>query len=409
MHQYGMHDNGWLMNSSTGRAALALMAEGYTFDLISDAQIELLRMERGALLAPGGRYRLIVVPAVKRMPVTTLAKLSQLQRRGAELVFESLPADVPGLAHLDARRAELRKLLAQPLLLKSVATHGLSVELAARKVRREPAASAGLAFVRRARADGCDYFIANLAAKAFDGWLELGTPAASALLLDPLSARIGVAATQRADSGNTRVYLQLESGESMMVRTRNVPVPAKMPAWPYVARVSPALGLEAGWQVDFIKGGPALPRPAQLQKLASWTGLDDPDAQRFAGTARYSIQFDAPANAADDWLLELGDVRESARVSLNGRPLANAWSLPFSVRLGASLRPKGNELKIEVSNLPANRIRDLDMRKVDWKIMQDINLASIRYKALDASGWELAPSGLLGPVRLVPLKVVSPR
>jgi hypothetical protein len=111
---------------------------------------------------------------------------------------------------------------------------------------------------------------------------------------------------------------------------------------------------------------------------------------------------------ADAWLLDLGDVREAARVSLNGQEVGRAWSLPFALRLPA-LRPKGNVLEIEVTNLPANRIRDLDLRKVDWKVMKEINLVDLRYKPFDASGWQVAPSGLLGPVRLVPLEVVRPR
>jgi hypothetical protein len=57
-----------------------------------------------------------------------------------------------------------------------------------------------------------------------------------------------------------------------------------------------------------------------------------------------------------------------------------------------------NSLDIEVSSLSANRIRDLDIRKVDWKIMRDINLASLKYGKFDASGWALTPAGLLGPV-----------
>jgi hypothetical protein len=78
------------------------------------------------------------------------------------------------------------------------------------------------------------------------------------------------------------------------------------------------------------------------------------------------------------------------------------------LRLGP-LKPRGNVLEVEVSNMPANRVRDLELRKVDWKIMKDINLASLRYRALDAARWQPAPSGLLGPVRLVPLELVSPR
>ena len=63
-----------------------------------------------------------------------------------------------------------------------------------------------------------------------------------------------------------------------------------------------------------------------------------------------------------------------------------------------------NKLEIEVTNLSANRIRDLDIRQVDWKIFHEINFVSHDYKKFDASQWPLTPSGLLGPVRLTPMK-----
>ena len=68
------------------------------------------------------------------------------------------------------------------------------------------------------------------------------------------------------------------------------------------------------------------------------------------------------------------------------------------------LKATGNVLSIEVTNLAANRIADMDRRKVEWKIFKNTNLVNIRYKPFDASGWPLMDSGLLGPVRLVPLK-----
>jgi hypothetical protein len=71
--------------------------------------------------------------------------------------------------------------------------------------------------------------------------------------------------------------------------------------------------------------------------------------------------------------------------------------------VGGLLRPGRNTIALEVTNLAANRVRDLDRRKVDWKIMREINFVNINYKPFDASGWELTPSGLLGPVTLVPL------
>jgi hypothetical protein len=88
--------------------------------------------------------------------------------------------------------------------------------------------------------------------------------------------------------------------------------------------------------------------------------------------------------------------------------LGTAWSLPFRVRLGA-LEKRGNVLEIEVTNLAANRIRDLDVRKVPWKAMHDANLLSVKYRPFDAASWEIEPAGLPGPVRLVPLGLVSPR
>jgi hypothetical protein len=72
---------------------------------------------------------------------------------------------------------------------------------------------------------------------------------------------------------------------------------------------------------------------------------------------------------------------------------------PFRVVLG--VLPEGeSELEIEVSSTAENRIRDLDRRKVEWKIFHNINFVNIDYRPFDASGWPLHAAGLLGPVRL---------
>jgi hypothetical protein len=144
-----------------------------------------------------------------------------------------------------------------------------------------------------------------------------------------------------------------------------------------------------------------LPASFGTDTLVSWTERGDAEGRRFAGTARYSVRFDAPGEASS-YLLDLGKVAESARVRLNGHELGILFARPFCVETGA-LRPTGNELEIEVTNLSANRIRDLDVRHVPWKVFQDINFVGIDYRPFDASGWPLKPSGLLGPVRLRPL------
>ena len=407
MEQYGVHENKWLTDSATGRLAAKLLQAGYAFDFVSDAQLTQVKVSDGMFIAPGGgRYRALVVPGARRISVETLARLRELAKRG-RVIIESLPQDVPGLSRLEARRTELRGLVTSPALTLAVAGNDVVPVLVKHGVPQEPAALAGLAHIRRASAAGHDYFFANLTGQAFDGWLQLGTPGESATILDPLTGLAGAAAVKRTAKEKLSVYLQLASGESTIVRTYRAKSPrSRALPWAYT-KAAAGIPLKGEWNLEFIKGGPALPGPARMNTLSSWTMLDDPEAKRFAGTARYRLVFDAPAQRADAWELALGDVRETARVTLNGKRLATAWSLPFKVRLDA-LEARGNVLEIEVTNLPANRIRDLDMRKVPWKIMRDANIVTVKYRPFDAAAWEVEPAGLLGAVTLVPLAFIRP-
>jgi hypothetical protein len=266
-------------------------------------------------------------------------------------------------------------------------------------------ADAGLRFVRRTRPHGADYFLVNRGAAPVDGWVPLGTKVRSAVLMDPRSReRVGVAALRSGAS--SEVYLQLEPGESAVLRTF-VSDPAEGDPWPYVEAVGAAEPVDGPWRLAFVEGGPVLPAPSDLRALASWTTLADPEAQRFAGTGRYTVRFERPTGPADDWLLDLGRVAETARVRLNGRDLGTLWSRPFHLRVGQGLRPGANTLEIEVTNLAANRVRDLDRRGVPWKTFHDANVVDIDYKPLDASAWPLRDSGLLGPATLRRLRGVE--
>ena len=406
MEQYGVHENQWLAESAAGRLSAKLLRAGNAFDFVSDAQLLRLEVEGSTFIAPGGgRYRVIVVPATRRMSVETLARLHELAKRTGRIIFESLPRDVPGQSRLEARRTRYRELAAEPALTLAVAGDDIEAALVKQGVRHEQAPQAGLAHIRRASSVGFDYFFANLTGNAFDGWLRLGTPGESAMILDPLSGRAGAAAVKAA-GGNLQVYLQLASGQSLLVRTSRAKAARTVQPWRYEKPIANGIPLQGEWRLEFVKGGPALPGPARMNTLASWTSLDDPETKRFAGTARYRVEFAAPALQADAWRLDLGDVRETARVTLNGRRLATLWSLPFSLAL--ELEPRGNVLEIEVTNLPANRIRDLDVRKVPWKLMRDANIVSVKYQPFDAAAWDVEAAGLLGPVTLVPLSTARP-
>ena len=71
-------------------------------------------------------------------------------------------------------------------------------------------------------------------------------------------------------------------------------------------------------------------------------------------------------------------------------------------------KTRNNLLEIEVTNVLANRIRDLDRRGVVWKNFHNTNFVSIDYKPFDASQWPIIQSGLLGPVSLQTVKGLSP-
>ncbi len=388
--QLTVHHAGWLTDTPCGAVAARLASMGYGFDFISDRQ---LLADRAAA------YQVVVVPRTGHMPLATLKKLLAIAAGGRPVVFlDALPADVPGFLDFKERRAELKKLLEGKEGLV-VSPEALRQRLAATPAVREPMVDAGVDFIRRRHAAGYHYFAANMSAQPVDGWVALGTGFRSAVVMDALSAKTGVAAMR---NGN-EIYLQLLPGESRIIRTFSEQV-VEGARWP-VMRVTGdrPFAVTGEWRLTFVDGGPELPAASTMTELGSWSERGDAEAARFAGAGRYAIEFDLPEVKADEWVIDLGDVRESARVIINGQAAAALFSVPYSAWVGEYLKPGRNRLEIEVTNLSANRIRDLDRRKVEWKIFYEINFVSHDYKKFDASQWPLTPSGLLGPVVLRPL------
>jgi hypothetical protein len=272
-------------------------------------------------------------------------------------------------------------------------------------VAPEGFAAVGLSAIRRSLGGAPVYFVANLSGEPFSGWVTLARSAKAVALYDPLTGASGVAAS-RAPSGGSEVYLQLAPGQSIVIKGQAKSF-GELKPWKYISPQGEAVPLKGTWKVTFVSGGPERPEPYSTDQLGSWTSLNAA-TERFAGTAVYEIDFEAPTAAADDWQLNLGDVREVAEVSLNGTSLGMLWSLPFSVRVGALLKPGQNTLRVSVTNLAANRIRFLDQTKVPWKNFHEINFVNAQYQPLDAAAWRILPSGLLGPVTLVPQKNLQP-
>jgi hypothetical protein len=247
---------------------------------------------------------------------------------------------------------------------------------------------------------GRAYFIANRGEQPFDGWLDLATDAGSVMILDPLTGTTGLVAMRPEKLDAVSVRLQLSPGQSIFMRA--LAAKTDGPHWSYWNAEGASVPLTGTWQIKFLEGGPELSAIFFTNTLASWTTAPDTNAQRFAGAALYTLNFDAPPSQSDHWRLDLGNVCQSARVRLNGRECGTLFTPPFQTVV-EGLKPSGNVLEVEVSNVSANRIRDLDRRGVPWKSYHDINFVNLDYRPFDASNWPLTDSGLLGPVTLTPV------
>jgi hypothetical protein len=373
--------------------------------MVSDRQLTAdVRTEEGGRLAGkgGAEYRVLLVAHCHRMPPETLERIAELVEAGATVLFAGgLPEDVPGLADLEARRARLRaarRRLENHPRVRTGSEVGVLLEAAG--VPREAMADRGLEFVRRRTGDRRRvYFVSNPGRADVRGWVPLAHPATDVTLLDPMTGAAGAAVV-----GTQGVYLDLPAGASLLLRTAD---PTGAPDWPYHEPAGAGTPLADGWSVEFLEGGPTLPAARNAPALADWTTWGDPAVRDFSGIARYTLSFDAPGDGADAFTLELGRVCHSARVRLNARDLGTVLARPWRVTVPTGLlEPTGNTLEIEVTNLMANRLAALEREKgAEWRPFLMVN---IHYKPFDAaSAWAPAPSGLVGPVRLVPMRRVT--
>jgi hypothetical protein len=155
--------------------------------------------------------------------------------------------------------------------------------------------------------------------------------------------------------------------------------------------------IQGPWQLEFQPHRGA-PDKADFPDLMSWTDSPNNGIKYFSGMATYNTELTIPA----DYLLpgrhiylDLGKVKNLAEVSLNGKPLGILWKEPFRVDITSAATAGSNQLQIKVTNLWPNRlIGDAKLppeKRITW--------ASVAlYKADD----RLLPSGLLGPVTVIP-------
>ena len=203
--------------------------------------------------------------------------------------------------------------------------------------------------------------------------------------------------------------LATASGGEKNVEVGPIPVPLEVPG---------------PWQVAFQehRGAPA---SATFPMLLSWPDHADAGVKYFSGTAAYRATVTIPADrlgTGRSLLLDLGQVKEIAEVTLNGVDLGTLWKAPFRVDISAAAKAGENRLQVKVTNLWPNRLigdeqlpEDCEWNGVnirrwpDWMV-KGLPRPTSRVTFTTCKFWKkessLQPSGLIGPVTLRTLSTV---
>ena len=337
------------------RSILTIDSLGYDCDYISDRQLAKVRVDNGTLVTEGGtRYKALIIPAGTTIDSRLQALLAPLK----PFVIEG--ENAADMAHFAK---------AEPMKTR----HGLRA-------------------IRRQNGDSYHYFIANLTPNDVNADVPLAVTCQGATWYNPMNGDITPAIVR-----DGQVHITLRSGESRILQTS-----AQAVAYESVPKQqAQQLPLTGPWTLRFTDEAPRVRGTFRLPKLQTWETLSD-SAAITMGTGVYETTFRlTKEQAAHQWQIDLGDVRESARVYINGQFIGCAWAAPFVLDCRNTLRKGKNTLRIEVTNLPANRIADLDRRGVKWRKLNEINVVDIDYKRTTYADWAPMPSGLNSEVKLV--------
>lgn len=397
IHQLDVHHSeNWFLAHPFGKICQDLAKKGFSFDYISDMQLGAVKVEKGEIHTVSGKYKILVVPDCAYLSKSTLDRLLALGQQGVTIIFEKgLPKTVAGYVNHQQNTIAFEKI---EETMKSNPQHflisnDLEKDLVSKGASQEKLAVAGLSFIRKIQNGKVVYFVTNLSNKFSSGWIGLSKADMSHdILYDPLTEQRSTLPI-RKNKGSTEIYLSLLPGKSCFIMED---------AKPQVINSAPpksysAYPVNTKWQLKFDGGRPDYHQAFSLDSLQSWTSLSD-TSSFYSGVARYTGSVNIPAMVIGkkDLVIDLGNVKESAVVKINGKYIGTAWSIPFLLKIPANVLTTGkNTLEIAVTNLSANYMRIYDKQHPEWRKFYDANIVDITYQPFNASKWTIMPSGLV--------------
>lgn len=393
------------------------LGPGYDYD-VCDAQSLITRMsvQDGRIVLPDGMsYAMLALRKQDTMPLDVLRKIHQLVNDGAVLVGPP-PDTMSGLKQPAEQLAEFSSLvqtvwgacdgrnLTSHRLGKGVVHWGPSWRqvLVRMEVRPDFLVSdeserEHYDYVHRRAGEMDIYFVRNLTMESKSIDCVFRSVGNEVQLWDPVTGGIGRAFSCAVGNGGSTVRVDLPAAGSVFVVFRPAAGGSSAPQ-PPATQTELTLPVHGPWSLGFPDGWGIREGSRLIEPLTSWTDSDQVGVKYFSGTATYTTTVELTDEALSNkhrLAIDLGDVKEMARVFFNDKPLGIVWTPPYRLKLGDAVRPGKNQLKVEVTNLWANRLIG-DLTHPEQGTYTRTNMAQA-FKAGDKP----LPSGLLGPVRIL--------
>ncbi len=384
----------------TWKTANLLQAGGWQYDYISDKVLsESGEAADGKLSVNSMKYRAVIFAGSREVEESTLKKITRLLADGVTVIFiKNFPAPVDRRtpSELSSQRenpyAESLKpyLNTTCFLLDSV--DELPAFLESREIKPEHLPDEGILFIRYKNDDGTLYFVKNPGAGTIRKNITLRSVAREVVLADPLAGSIS---RIRCDAGRDGVTIELvmEPYASLLLlvtEKRHADIPER-----FSAETESPIAITTPWKVMW-KDYHGVTHSRDIDRLESWTAWKE--SALYSGEMTYENVFTVSGEKTGKrFVLHTGKLCNSAAVTVNGRPAGAIWTEPFTLDITDCVGPGQNSIRLDVINLMANRIIEMDRKGEEWRNYFFVN---IDYETFDASNWNPLPSGLLGPVSI---------
>lgn len=379
---------------------------GYGFDYINaDGLIHELSVSNGQIVTKSDmQYRILGLdPYSRHMSLPVLRAIYALVQKGA-IVAGPKPTDDPSLAD---DQSEFERFSSELFgdgsgvhrVGKGTVYAGENLAEGLNALHLPPDfdyvknnSDSDVEFVHRKLKNGDIYFLDNRSnhEESIDATFRV-----AGLQPELWRAETGTAARApfRIEDGRTTVPLHLEPWGTIFVVFRKHTSETSHVA-PDTTELKVAT-INGPWNVAFQPGRGA-PASITMNELSDWSQNADPGVKYFSGIGTYTKTI----QASPEWFrkgarlwLDLGDVKNLAVVTVNGKNLRQVWHAPYRLEITSALRPGANEIKIEVVNSWVNRLIGDEQHGATRFTFADVK----PYKASSP----LLPSGLLGPVMVV--------